>query len=71
MNPQFLKYAFSNKAAYIVSGARTPIGVFFGKLSKIKGADLGALAIKGALDQIKVPLEAIDEVILGNVCQAG
>ena len=56
---------------YIVSGARTPIGSFMGKLSKFKASDLGGLAIKGALDKINLPKEAIDEVILGNVCSAG
>jgi acetyl-CoA C-acetyltransferase len=42
-----------------------------GKLSKFKASDLGGLAIRGALDKINLPKEAIDEVILGNVCSAG
>ncbi|CAK93924.1 unnamed protein product (macronuclear) [Paramecium tetraurelia] len=59
------------KAAYIVSAARTPIGCFLGKLSKVKATDLGATAIKGALSQVSIPQDAIDEAILGNVCSAG
>jgi acetyl-CoA acetyltransferase len=39
-----------------------------GKLSKLKASELGGAAIKGALSKVKVPVEAIDEVILGNVC---
>ncbi|CAK93742.1 unnamed protein product (macronuclear) [Paramecium tetraurelia] len=59
------------KAAYIVSAARTPIGCFLGKLSKVKATELGATAIKGALSQVSIPQDAIDEAILGNVCSAG
>jgi acetyl-CoA C-acetyltransferase len=42
-----------------------------GKLSKLKGTELGSIAIKGALEKGNIPAEAVDEVILGNVCPAG
>lgn len=58
-------------AAYIVSGARTPIGSLMGKLSKIKASDLGGIAIEGALRRGNVPGESVDEVIMGNVISAG
>jgi acetyl-CoA acetyltransferase len=59
------------KAAYIVSASRTPIGCFLGKLSKVSAIDLAATSIKGAISQISLPNDAIDEVILGNVISAG
>jgi len=55
---------------YIVSAVRTPIGSFGGVLSKFSATDLGALAIKGALEVAKVEGEDIDEVFFGNVVQA-
>ena len=59
------------KPVYIVAAKRTPIGAFMGKLSKIKAPELGSIAIKEALASVNVPGTAVDEVILGNVCQAG
>ena len=56
---------------YIVAAKRTPIGSFNGALKSVSAAQLGAVAIKGALAQIDVPADAIDEVILGNVVGAG
>ncbi|MEX2567076.1 MAG: acetyl-CoA C-acyltransferase [Cyclobacteriaceae bacterium] len=55
---------------YIVSAARTPIGSFGGSLSSISAVELGSFAIKGAIEKSKVPLEAIDEVYMGNVLSA-
>lgn len=55
----------------IVSAARTPIGSFLGGLSTIPAPKLGAIAIKGALDKIKLNPELVDEVLMGNVVQAG
>jgi len=55
----------------IVSAARTPIGSFMGALSTISAPQLGAVAIKGALNKINLDSELIDEVIMGNVVQAG
>ena len=55
----------------IVSAARTPIGSFLGALSTIPAPKLGAIAIKGALDKIKLKPELVEEVLMGNVVQAG
>lgn len=55
----------------IVSAVRTAIGSFNGSLKDVSAPDLGAVAIKGALEKAGVKPEQIDEVILGNVLQAG
>src|SRR5690625_6991029 len=55
----------------IVAGARTPIGRLHGGLKTQSGADLGAVAIKGALDRADVAPSAVEHVIMGHVLQAG
>lgn len=60
-----------SKEVVIVSTARTPIGSFLGALSTIPAPKLGAIAIKGALDKINLKPEMVQEVIMGNVVQAG
>jgi acetyl-CoA C-acetyltransferase len=55
----------------IVSACRTPIGKYLGGLSSMSATDLGAVAIKEALARSHVPLDQIDECIMGNVLQAG
>ncbi|WP_418511185.1 acetyl-CoA C-acyltransferase [Corallibacter sp.] len=60
-----------NKDVVIVSAARTPIGSFLGSLSTIPAPKLGAIAIKGALDKINLKPEMVQEVLMGNVVQAG
>ncbi|MDO6761576.1 acetyl-CoA C-acyltransferase [Tamlana sp. 2_MG-2023] len=55
----------------IVSAARTPIGSFMGSLSTISAPKLGAIAITGALNKINLKPELVDEVLMGNVIQAG
>ena len=60
-----------NKRVVIVSAVRTPIGSFMGGLSTVTAPRLGAVAIKGALDRIKLDPNLIDEVFMGNVVQAG
>ncbi|WP_091204717.1 acetyl-CoA C-acyltransferase [Flavobacterium xueshanense] len=60
-----------NKRVVIVSAVRTPIGSFMGGLSTVTAPRLGAIAIKGALDRIKLDPNLIDEVFMGNVVQAG
>lgn len=55
----------------IVSAVRTPIGSFMGSLSTIAAPNLGAAAIKGALDRINLNPNQVDEVLMGNVVQAG
>jgi len=56
---------------FIVAAKRTPIGSFGGALKSVTAAELGAAAIKGALAETSIPVEAIDEVIFGNVVGAG
>ena len=56
---------------YIVSATRTPIGSFGGALSSMSATQLGALAIKGALDNIKLDPKEVQEVFMGNVLTAG
>jgi len=58
------------KEVVIVSAVRTPIGSFGGALSSVSATKLGAAAILGAIDKIKLDKDTIDEVFLGNVLQA-
>ncbi len=60
-----------NHKVVIVSVARTPIGSFLGSLSTIPAPQLGAIAIKGALEKISLNPALIDEVLMGQVVQAG
>ncbi|WP_294822368.1 acetyl-CoA C-acyltransferase [uncultured Flavobacterium sp.] len=60
-----------NKKVVIVSAVRTPIGSFMGALSTVTASHLGAAAIKGALEKINLDPKHVDEVIMGNVVQAG
>jgi acetyl-CoA C-acetyltransferase len=60
-----------NKKVVIVSAARTPIGSFMGALSSVPAPRLGAAAIKGALEKINLDPKLVDEVLMGNVVQAG
>lgn len=55
----------------IVAGARTPIGRLLGGLKDLSAADLGAVAVKGALEKAGVAPDQVDYVILGQVIQAG
>ena len=55
----------------IVSAVRTPIGSFGGALKDVSAADLGALVIKEAINRAGIKGETVDEVLLGNVIQAG
>jgi len=55
----------------IVSAVRTPIGSFMGALSSVPATKLGAIAIKGAIDKINLDPNLVDEVLMGNVIQAG
>ncbi|MGB5721017.1 MAG: beta-ketoacyl synthase N-terminal-like domain-containing protein, partial [Woeseiaceae bacterium] len=59
------------KDVVIVSAVRTPIGSFMGSLSTIPAPKLGAIAIKGALAKIKLDPKLVNEVLMGNVVQAG
>jgi acetyl-CoA C-acetyltransferase len=59
------------KKVVIVSAVRTPIGNFGGALANVSAADLGAIVIKEALRRAKVEPGMVDEVLMGNVLQAG
>ena len=59
------------KEVVIVSAVRTPIGSFMGSLSSVDAPKLGAIAIKGALEKINLNPSSIDEVLMGQVVQAG
>ena len=55
----------------IVAGARTPVGKLMGSLKDFSGSDLGAIAIKGALEKAGVAASLVDYVIMGQVLTAG
>lgn len=55
----------------IISAVRTPIGKFLGALAPVTAPSLGAIAIRAAVARSQVPLDDIDEVIMGNVIQGG
>lgn len=55
----------------IVAAARTPIGKFLGSLSTLSAPELGAIAIRAAIARAGIPLDDVNEVIMGNVVQAG
>lgn len=57
--------------AVLVSAVRTPIGKFLGGLSSLTAPQLGAIAIREAVRRAGIDANAIDEVIMGNVIQAG
>lgn len=59
------------KNVIIASAVRTPIGKYGGALKDIPAAELGAIVIKEALNRAGVKPEQVDEVIMGNVLQAG
>ena len=59
------------KNVVIVSAVRTAIGSFNGSLAGVSAVDLGATVIKAALTRANLDAERVDEVIMGNVLQAG
>ncbi len=59
-----------SKEVYIVGAVRTPMGSFGGALSSVSATDLGATAIKGALEKSGVNPSEVQEVFMGNVLQA-
>jgi len=58
------------KEVVIVSGARTPVGRFGGAFKDISAPDLGATAIKAALERAGISPDMVDEVVLGNAIQS-
>jgi len=63
--------ADKTRTPVIVGAARTPIGRFLGGLSPLSAPELGAIAIREALKRSKVPVEDVQEVIMGHVLQGG
>src|ERR687887_509963 len=57
--------------AFVLSAARTPIGKYLGALADVPAPELGAAAVAEALRRARAPADQVDEVILGNVLQAG
>jgi acetyl-CoA C-acetyltransferase len=57
--------------AVILSAARTPVGKFQGSLASVPATQLGAIAVKAAVERAGINPEEIEEVIMGNVVQAG
>ncbi|MFM7562030.1 MAG: acetyl-CoA C-acyltransferase, partial [Planctomycetota bacterium] len=57
--------------AYLISGARTPIGSFLGGFANLPAPELGAVAIRSAVERSAIGFDQFDEVIMGNVIQAG
>lgn len=61
----------AEREAVILGAARTPIGKFMGRLSALGARQLGGIAIKAALETAGISPDAVNEVIFGNVLQAG
>ena len=59
------------KNLVILSAARTPVGSFLGKLSSLPAPALGSVAIRAALERAGVKPEEVEQVVFGNVLQAG
>jgi acetyl-CoA C-acetyltransferase len=59
------------KEVYIVSAVRTPIGSFGGSLASLSAVQLGAVAVKGALQKAGVDPKLVQELFMGNVISAG
>lgn len=57
--------------AYIVGGVRTAVGKFEGSLASLNAIDIGAAVIKDLMARTSIDVNAVDEVIMGNVIQAG
>jgi acetyl-CoA C-acetyltransferase len=61
----------AGREVVIVGAARTPIGAFLGSLATVTAPRLGAVAIRAALERAGVQPTTVDEVVMGNVLQAG
>ncbi len=61
----------SNGGSVIVAGARTPIGRLLGGLKSLSAAEIGGVAIKGALEKAGVDADQVEYLIMGQVIQAG
>src|SRR5215207_4809434 len=63
--------ADTSRQPVIVAAARTPIGKFLGALAPLSAPELGAVAIRAALERSGVPATDVQEVIMGHVIQGG
>src|SRR3954466_9535095 len=61
----------ASRIPVIVSAARTPIGKFLGGLAPLSAPELGAIAIRAALERADITGDVVQEVIMGNVIQGG
>ena len=59
------------KEPVIISAVRTPVGKFQGALKSFAATELGAMVVRESVKRAGVPVEAVDEVIMGCVIQAG
>ena len=71
LNISILKESIAMDKVVITSAVRTPIGSFGGTLKDVSPIDLGAIAIKEALKRSGIQPQEVDEVIMGNILQAG
>jgi len=60
-----------NQKVFIIGAKRSPIGAFLGTLKDLHPVELGTQVLKQLLADTQVPKEKVDEVIVGNVIQAG
>ena len=58
------------KEVYIISAVRTPMGSFGGSLKGFTATQLGAFAIKGAIEKAGIKPELVNDVLMGSVIQA-
>jgi acetyl-CoA C-acetyltransferase len=57
--------------AFLLSAVRTPIGKYLGSLAEVPAVQLGAITVAEALKRARIPVDRVDEVIMGSVLQAG
>ncbi|MDY0317752.1 MAG: acetyl-CoA C-acetyltransferase [Candidatus Izemoplasmatales bacterium] len=60
-----------SKKVYIVGAKRSPIGSFLGTLKDVHPQEMGSQVLKALLEETKVPVDKISEVIIGNILSAG
>ena len=60
-----------SKKVYIVGAKRSPIGSFLGTLKDVHPQEMGSQVLKALLEETKVPVDKISEVIVGNILSAG
>jgi len=66
----YINYIMEKRAVFILSAIRTPIGSFGGALKDLSATDLGAKAIKAAIEKAGIKIEQVEDVLMGSVLQA-